>query len=135
VIPAADTNPRPSLWREVKQPSEHAPERMLLDAIAAGELDQHLVAIADAVHARRVLLHTVKAATAIAELCVGDQVRINRNVRPGYLHGEHGVITELDDHTATVQLLRPVGRFHSGHVRCPPLALDKVNHPTRQPAA
>ena len=42
------------------------PERQLLDAIAAGELDDHLVAIADAVHARRQLLHTVRSARAIA---------------------------------------------------------------------
>jgi len=48
------------------------PERQLLAAITAGELDEQLVAIADAVHARRQLLHTVCSAYAIAELCVGD---------------------------------------------------------------
>jgi hypothetical protein len=130
-----DSTAQPSLWREVKQPTPEAPDGLLLDAIAAGELDQHLVAIADAVHARRVLLHTVKAATAIAELCIGDQVRINRSVRPGYLHGEHGVIIDLDDHAATVRLIRPLGKFRSGEVRCPPLALDKLNRPTHQTAA
>ena len=30
---------------------------------------------------------------AIAELCVRDPARTNRNVRPGYLHGEYGVIS------------------------------------------
>ena len=108
---------------------------MLLDAIAAGELDEHLVALADAVRARRALMHTVRSANAIAELCIGDPVRINRNVRPGYLHGEHGVIVDLDDHAVTVRLLRPVGRFRSGELRCPPLALDKLDRPTWQPAA
>jgi len=58
------------------------PERSLLDAIAAGELDHHLTAIADAVHARRHLLHTVRSATALAELCIGDVVRINDTVSP-----------------------------------------------------
>jgi len=48
------------------------PERQRLAAITAGELDEQLVAIADAVHARRQLLHTVRSAYAIAELCVGD---------------------------------------------------------------
>ena len=72
---------------------------------------------------------------AIAELCVGDPVRINRNVRPGYLHGEHGVIVDLDDHAVTVRLLRPVGRFRSGELRCAPLALDKLGRSTWQPAA
>jgi hypothetical protein len=38
----------------------------LLEQIATGDRDEHLVAIADAVHARRELLHTVRAATAIA---------------------------------------------------------------------
>jgi hypothetical protein len=42
---------------------------LLLDAIAAFELDPHLAAIADAVHARRGLLRTVRAANAISQLC------------------------------------------------------------------
>jgi hypothetical protein len=135
MIQSSDPTARPALWGEVTQHPAAAPERLLLDAIAAGDLDEHLVAVADAVHARRALLHTVRAATAIANLCVGDTVRINRNVRPGYLHGEHGEIIELDDHAVTVRLLRPIGRFRSGELRCPPLALDKLEQPTRQPAA
>ncbi len=102
------------------------PERSLLDAIAAGELDSHLTAIADAVHARRHLLHTVRSATALAELCIGDVVRINDTVSPQYLHGAHATIVAIDDRTATVQLQRPVGRFRSGQIRCPALALDRV---------
>ncbi len=58
------------------------PDRLLLDAIADGELDHSLHALADAIDARRHLLHTVKAATALAQLCVGDQVRINHTVSP-----------------------------------------------------
>ena len=102
------------------------PERSLLDAIAAGELDHHLTAIADAVHARRHLLHTVRSATALAELCIGDVVRINDTVSPQYLHGAYATIVEIDDRTATVQLQRPVGRFRSGQIRCPALSLDRV---------
>jgi hypothetical protein len=105
------------------------PERLLLDAIAAGELDSHLTAIADAVDARRYLLHTVRSATALAELCIGDVVRINHTVSPQYLHGAYATIVAIDDRTATVQLERPVGRFRSGQVRCPALALDRVPRP------
>jgi hypothetical protein len=108
------------------------PARLLLDAIAEGELDHSLHAIADAVNARRHLLHTVKAATALAQLCVGDEVRINHTVSPKYLHGVCGRVIDLDDDSATVCLHRPVGRFTSGHIRCPPLALDRL-HP--QPTA
>ena len=61
----ADRLAHPPLWPEVTQPSLDTPERLLLDQIAAGELDHHLVAIADAIHSRRALLHTVRAATAI----------------------------------------------------------------------
>jgi hypothetical protein len=103
------------------------PERRLLDAIADGELDHSLHALADAVHARLHLLHTVQAAAALAQLCVGDEVRINHTVKPRDLHGAHGRIIALDDHTATVCLHRPIGRFTSGQIRCPPLALDRLN--------
>jgi hypothetical protein len=102
------------------------PERLLLEAIAAGELDSHLTAIADAVDARRYLLHTVRSATALAELCIGDVVRINHTVSPQYLYGAYATIVEIDDRTATVQLQRPVGRFRSGQIRCPALAPDRV---------
>jgi hypothetical protein len=102
------------------------PERSLLDAIADGRLDDHLTAMADAVHARRLLLHTVRSATALASLCVGDIVRFNHNVSPRYLDGRAGTIVDVDDEAATVRLDRPVGRFHTGRVRCPPLALDKL---------
>jgi hypothetical protein len=49
-------------WSEPEDRQLKAPERQLLDAVGKGELDQHLVAIADAVHARRELLHTVRSA-------------------------------------------------------------------------
>jgi len=99
----------------------------LLDQIAAGELDPHLVAIAEAVHARHELLHTVNSQKALAMLCVGDRVRINHHASPQYLHGVHGIVTELDSHTALVCVHRPIGRFKSGEIRCPPLVLDRLN--------
>jgi hypothetical protein len=102
-------------------------DRSLLDAIADGELDDHLTALAEAVDARRRLLLTVRSATALAVLCVGDEVRINDAVSPRYLAGLQGTVIEVDDHTATIRLPRPVGRFSTGKVRCPPLALDKLS--------
>lgn len=71
-------------------------------------------------------MHTVRSATALARLCVGDHVRVNHKISPRYLHGLHGKIIDLDDERATVCLHRPVGRFHSGEIRCPPLTLDKL---------
>jgi len=94
--------------------------------IADGKLDDHIHALGDAIEARVHLLHTVQAATALAALCVGDNVRINHNVKPKYLHGARGRIVDLDDHHVTVCLHRPIGRFTSGQIRCPPLALDRL---------
>jgi hypothetical protein len=102
------------------------PERLLLDQVADGALDHSLHALADAIHARQHLLHTVQAATALAQLCVGDVVCINHTIKPHYLCGAQGRIVDLDDHTATVCLHRPIGRFTSGRIRCPPLALDRL---------
>ncbi|HEY2202524.1 MAG TPA: hypothetical protein VGH56_11595, partial [Solirubrobacteraceae bacterium] len=42
-------------------PSAPEPEQLLLDQIAAGALDAHLVAIAKAVRARHELLHTINS--------------------------------------------------------------------------
>ncbi len=118
--PAAQTEPSRPAFPEVD------PERSLLHAVADGELDDHLTALADAVHARHHLLHTVRSATALAQLCVGDHVQINQTISPRYLHGLNGTITDLDDERATVCLHHPVGRFHTGEIRCPPLTLDKL---------
>lgn len=118
--------PAPPATQTNAPPAPPAPERSLLDAIANGELDHHLSALADAVHARRHLVDTVRSANALAQLCVGDDVRINHTITPRYLHGLHGTIIDLDDERATVCLHHPVGRFHTGEIRCPPLTLDKL---------
>ena len=78
------------LWSGPEDRTLKMPEGQLLDAIASGDLDDHLVAIADAVHARRELVHTVRSATAIAQLCIGDTVMFNGNVRPRYLQSRAG---------------------------------------------
>ena len=109
-----------------KPPSE--PERLLLDQIAAGELDPHLTAIADAIHARGELLHTINSAKALAVLNVGDRVRFNHDTRPQYLRGAEAIVVGLEPRTATVRLQQPVGRFSSGQIRrCPPLLLDRLS--------
>jgi hypothetical protein len=51
----------------------------------------------------------------------------NRLIRPRYLEHELAVIEGLDDRTVIVRLWRPVGRFGSGQLRCPPLALQRVD--------
>lgn len=121
-LPAPQTNQRPP--PRAGLPGER--ERLLLDQIAAGVLDQHLTAISEAVHARHALLETINSHKALAMLTVGDLVRINHHANPRYLHGVQGVIVELDQHTATVCMHRPIGRFKSGEIRCP-LILDRLD--------
>jgi hypothetical protein len=121
---------QPSQPQAAAAPPPRPPaERLLLDQIAAGALDPHLTAIADAIHARLELLETVNSAKALAMLSVGDRVRFNHHTRPQYLRGVEGVVIELTQHTATVCVHGPVGRFRSGTIReCPPLLLDRL-HP------
>ena len=102
------------------------PERLLLDAIAAGDLDHSLHALGDAVHARLALLQTVKAAGALAQLNVGDVVRLNDRVRPRYLHGAQGRVVAVHERDAAICLERPIGRFGAGEIRCPPLTLERL---------
>lgn len=112
------------------EPPGHQPairERLLLQAIADGQLDSHLEALAQAIDARLHLLHTVATQTALTQLCVGDEVQINNTIRPNYLRGLRGKIIEIDSERATVCVHRPVGRFHSGEIRCPPLTLQKLS--------
>ena len=120
--------PALSAPRPASPPAPANPDRLLLDVIAGGDLDHSLHPLADAINAPLHLLHTVCAASALAELCVGDEVRVNHTVKPRYLHGARGRIIDVDDQNATVCLHRPIGRFTSGQICCPPLALDR-HHP------
>jgi hypothetical protein len=122
---ASRTRNRRSSRRTVPPRARGEAERSLLDAIAEGELDAHLGAIAAAVDARRRLLQTVESRHKLAALSVGDRVRIGQGVSPRYLTGMPGTIVELDERAATVSLDCAVGRFESGRVRCPPLVLEK----------
>jgi hypothetical protein len=117
------TRTRPPVGR---QPGAAGRERLLLDAIADGELDHSLYALADAVQARLTLLQTVKAAGALAQLNVGDLVQLNDKVRPRYLYGAQGRVVAVDERDATIVLSRPIGRFSSGQIRCSPLALERI---------
>lgn len=99
--------------------SDHTARRIL-----AGELDSELPALIEAINRRHRDLQDRRAADAIAKLHVGDEVRIDHSVSPQYLHGLLGEIHQIDHQHAIVCLGQPVGRFKSGHVRCPAAALE-----------
>jgi hypothetical protein len=112
--------------RPAPEIDEREPERLLFDQIASGALDPHLTQIAEAISARSLLLQTIASAKALAELTVGDRIRINSQATPRYLHGIEGTVVDLDEESAIVCVHRPVGRFKSGEIRCPPLVLDRL---------
>jgi hypothetical protein len=109
--------------------NEVASGEAILDQISSGALDAYLTPIAEAIRARYDLLQTVSSAKALAQLTLGDHVRINHRAKPRYLHGVHGTIVRLDDQHATVCVYRPIGRFANGEIRCPPLVLDQIPLP------
>ena len=78
----------------------------LVERLQAGELDAELPVLA-------------------ASRRVGDRVRINHRARPLYLHGRTGTVAGFYGQSVIVRLDQPVGRFVTGELRCPPLALDR----------
>jgi hypothetical protein len=58
-------------------------------------------------------------ASAPSQLHVGGRVTIGATAQPKYLRGQTGEVHEIDGDMAVVCLDTPVGRFTSGHVRCP----------------
>jgi len=98
----------------------------IIDAIANGELDLHVEALAEAVSRRIELLQTACEAVLMATLRKGDRVRINHSARPLYLHGEPATVTAFQDDTIVVRIDQPVGKYVNGIVRCPPGVLDPL---------
>lgn len=98
----------------------------LVERIRAGELDAELPVLAAAITERQQLLAAAQALITRASLRVGDRVRINHRARPLYLHGRTGTVAGLYGQSVIVRLDQPVGRFVTGELRCPPLALDRL---------
>jgi hypothetical protein len=97
----------------------------LVERIRAGELDAELPVLAAAIAERQQLLAAAQALITRASLRVGDRVRINHRARPLYLHGRTGTVAGFYGQSVIVRLDQPVGRFVTGELRCPPLALDR----------
>ncbi len=98
----------------------------VVEAIARGELDSELGVLSAVITQRARLLTTAQAVTTLANLRVGDRVRINHHAKPNYLHGQPGTVTGWAGQNVIVQLDQPVGRFTSGELRCPPLILEPL---------
>ena len=100
--------------------------QVVVEAIARGELDGELAVLGAVINERLHLLATAQSMTTLASLRVGDRVRINHSAKPNYLHGQAGTVTGWAGQNVVVQLDRPVGRFTTGELRCPPLILKPL---------
>jgi hypothetical protein len=115
------------------QPKPAAPPAVSVDlvqavveAIARGELDEELGVLGAVINERVRLLATARSMRTLASLRVGDRVRINHSAKPNYLHGRAGTVSGWAGQNVIVQLDRPVGRFVTGELRCPPLVLEPL---------
>jgi ribosomal protein L21E len=86
-------------------------------------LDEELGVLGAVINQRVRLLATARSMRTLASLRVGDRVQINHSAKPNYLHGRAGTVTGWAGQNVVVQLDRPVGRFVTGELRCPPLVL------------
>lgn len=98
----------------------------VVEAIARGELDQELGVLGAMLNERVRLLVTARSMRTLASLRVGDRVRINHSAKPNYLHGRAATVSGWAGQNVVVQLDRPVGRFVTGELRCPPLVLEPL---------
>jgi len=98
----------------------------LVALVTAGELDSELHLLYNTIGDRIEAIEAARLANALARLSIGDRVRIGHDVRPAYLHGLQATVIRRGIETITIQLDRPVGKFADGHIRCSPLAVEKV---------
>jgi hypothetical protein len=95
-------------------------------AIGAGLLDDDMWVVIEAVNHRMAVIDQQRRRQALASFALHDRVRFADNAKPQYLRGETGEIHEFYEDKIVVCLDRPTGRFKSGHVRCPPEVLDRI---------
>lgn len=111
----------------LRPPTPNRDVDAVIGAIAAGVLDDALQRLGKVISERLAALRHARSVELMATLDVGDRVRINRSVRPLYLHGAVGTIAGFAGGRVVVTLDYPVGRFVTGEVRCPPGAVELLH--------
>jgi hypothetical protein len=95
-------------------------------AIGAGLLDNDMWVVIEAVNRRMAVVDEQRTQRALAAFALHDRVRFADNAKPQYLRGATGEIHEFYEDKIVVCLDRPLGKFKSGHVRCPPEVLEHI---------
>jgi hypothetical protein len=86
--------------------------------VTPGELDSELHLLYNTFGDRIEAIEAARLANALTRLSIGDRVRSDHDVRPGYLHGLPATVIRPGTDTITIQLDRPVGKFADGCIRC-----------------
>ena len=91
-------------------------------AILAGDHDDDLDALVDAIRARKQIV----ARANLRTLAPGETVRFAATTRPKYLAGGEATIVRIAQATATVTLNQSIGRFDAGtEIRVPAELLER----------
>jgi hypothetical protein len=89
-----------------------------------GVLDRHLERLAEAIYQRR----RDQDRQQLGTFQVGDRVRLSDQVRPGYLAGAEGFVTEILHKRLVVRLETPVPGKQGGRhdIACPPSVVERL---------
>jgi hypothetical protein len=92
--------------------------------IQDGALDRYLERLAEAIDLRRREQDRQK----LGSFRVGDRVRLSDRVRPSYLAGAEGVVTEILHKRLLVRLETPVPgkRIGRDDIACPPSVVERL---------
>ena len=121
---AEHTHTEPSPASTPGVTAEHI--HILIGLIATGGLDDYLPLIQTAISERHEYHYRAQSNQAAARIDVGDRVQLGHDIRPLYLHGATGTVTGWSRQNVIVQLDHPTGRYTTGQIRCPPLALHPL---------
>lgn len=105
----------------------------IIEAIEKGTFDAGIDRLTDAVYGRRIILKEKREQAIWDQLEVGTKIRLNNKVKPTYLRGLTGVITDFRRTRVTLRMDKPLpGRYGTGKGRlnytliCPPALLQIV---------
>ncbi len=98
----------------------------LVARINAGELDEDLYLLSKTLRARWEAVEAAKTLNAMASIQLGDWVRLKDEMKTKRLRGQIGHVVERHEDAIVICLGEHVAAEHR-HIRCSPLAVDKLH--------
>ncbi|MGC8463180.1 MAG: hypothetical protein ACP5P9_05875 [Acidimicrobiales bacterium] len=82
--------------------------------------------VIEAINRHMAVIGNQRKQRVLASFALHDRVRFADNAKPQYLRGATGEIHEFCEDKIVVCPGRPLGKFTSGYVRCPPEVLERI---------